>query len=152
MLGTATTAHADVPNNGAWNRMVNLNSGMCVAVGNDSRAAGAGLIQFRCDGKYNKRFKAIPAGGNLYSLQIRSTGMCVVPQTGADHAILVQQHCMHAYAGIWAIEYLGGDSYQLRNATTGMCMGVAWGMIYSGQPLDQTTCGALNGQAWGFTV
>jgi hypothetical protein len=150
-LTMATPANAARPDNGAWNAMTNLNSGRCAAVGNDSRSPGAGLIHYKCDGKYNKRFKALPAGGNLYFLQIRSTGMCVAPQTGADHAVLIQNWCDYSgFAKVWAIEYLGNDSYRLRNQSTGLCMGVAWGVTFSGQPLDQTTCDAFPGQAWRF--
>ncbi|WNF30205.1 RICIN domain-containing protein [Streptomyces sp. C11-1] len=151
-VGMATPAAADSPSNGRWNNMRALHTGMCAAVGNNSTKVGAGLIQYRCDYKSNKEFYAQGAGTNAYFLRIRSTNMCVTPQTGADHALLVQSPCANVDSQVWVAEYAGNDSWKMRNRATGFCMGVAWGTTNSGQPLDQSSCGAFDGQTWRFTA
>ncbi|MEV8536240.1 RICIN domain-containing protein [Streptomyces sp. NPDC051211] len=151
-VGLATPAAADNPSNGRYNTIRATHTGMCAAVGNNSTSAGAGLIQFPCDYKYNKQFLAQGAGTDAYFLRVRSTNMCVTPQSGAEHAILVQAPCVNVDSQVWVAEYAGSDSWRLRNRATGFCMGVAWGTTNSGQPLDQSTCGAFNGQTWRFIV
>ncbi|MDJ0343916.1 RICIN domain-containing protein [Streptomyces sp. H10-C2] len=151
-LGAATSAHADGPDNGYYNKMTNLNSGMCAAVGNNSTSPGAGLIQFPCDNKYNKQFAAGWAGSNAYFLRIRSDNQCVTVQSWAEHALVVQSYCANSDAQVWVAESLGNDSYRLRNRASGLCLTAAWGMTNSGQPLDQSTCGGFNGQAWRFSA
>ncbi|QES49545.1 hypothetical protein DEJ50_18785 [Streptomyces venezuelae] len=151
-VGLATPAAADNPSNGRYNNVRAMHTGMCAAVGNNSTSPGAGLIQFPCDRKYNKQFVGQGAGTDAYFLRVRSTNMCITPQTGADHAVLVQAPCVNMDSQVWVATYAGNDSWQLRNRATGFCMGVAWGAGNSGQPLDQSSCGAFDGQSWRFTV
>lgn len=151
-LGAANSAQADSPDNGFFNKLTNLNSGMCAAVGNNSTQPGAGLIQFPCDNKYNKQFSSGWAGTSAYFLRVRSTGQCVTPQGPANHALVVQSYCSNNDAQVWVAESLGNDSYRLRNRSSGLCLTAAWGMTNSGQPLDQSTCGGFNGQAWRFSA
>jgi hypothetical protein len=150
---TAGPASAASPGDGAFHSMFSPLSGMCAAVGDNSDAAGAGLIQYECNGMDNKQFRGTSAGGNLYTFMVRSTGMCIMPQSLFDHAEIVQQPSWNCGPlAVWAAESLGDDTYRLRNQATGLCMGVAWGKTWSGQPLDQTTCGAFPGQRWHFTA
>ncbi|MEJ8641896.1 RICIN domain-containing protein [Streptomyces sp. MS1.HAVA.3] len=152
-LGLASPAAADSPGNGQWNRMIADHTGMCAAVGNNSTRPGAGLIQYPCDKKPNKQFVAQGAGTNAYFLRIKSTSMCVTPVDGSDHSLIVQALCNHSTdQQVWVAEYAGSNLYRMRNRATGLCMGVAWGTTNSGQPLDQSICGAVGGQNWRFEI
>ncbi|GAA1222558.1 hypothetical protein GCM10009665_10990 [Kitasatospora nipponensis] len=151
-VGSAGTAQADVPLDGYYNTMTNLNSGMCASVGNNSTSPGAGLIQYPCDSKANKQFLATGAGTDAYFFHIRSDGQCLSPSGPGEHTQVVQLSCSNTDAQVWITTSLGNDSYQLKNRATGFCLTAAWGMTNSGQPLDQSTCGAFQGQAWRFTA
>ncbi|MEU9132310.1 RICIN domain-containing protein [Kitasatospora sp. NPDC048540] len=151
-LGAASVAHADTPANGSGNTIKNLNSGLCAAVGDNSKSNGAGLIQYKCDTKANKQFTSTWAGTDSYFFKVTSSGKCIQPQGTAEHALVVQQTCSNSDLQVWTAVFLGNDSYQLRNRASGLCLGAGWGATNSGQPLDQAVCGAFPGQSWRFTA
>jgi len=155
--GTASAA-APTPGYTFSNTMTTLHTGMCAAVGNNSTSAGMHLIQYRCDGKDNKRFHLLPAGTDKYFIKVKSSlglssHLCLAPKddSRAQHALVVQSRCANSDFQVWETVSLGNDSYRVRNYATGLCMTVAWDMRNSGQPLDQASCGAFSAQAWRFT-
>ncbi len=124
-------------------------TGMCAAVGDNSTNAGMWFIQYKCDGKNNKKFDLIPAGAaSQYYLKVRSTGMCMVPESTANHAEIVQNTCQSSDQFRWTLTRQGDGKYTMANSQSNLYLGVAWGMTGSGQPLDQATGGAHTGQAW----
>ncbi len=124
-------------------------TGMCAAVGGNSTNAGMWFIQYKCDGKTNKKFDLIPTGAaSQYQLKVRSTGLCMVPEGTGNHAVIVQNPCGYSAASMWNLAKQGDGKFTMINAQSNLCLGVAWGMPGSGQPLDQATCGAFTGQAW----
>jgi hypothetical protein len=154
------TAAADAPTLGYTfsNTLTSLNSGLCAAVGNNSTSPGMHLIQYKCDGKDNKRFHLLSAGTNKFFMKVKSSlgrtsHLCVAPRgsSTAEHAVLEQIQCANTDFQVWEAISLGNDSYRLRNFGSGLCMTVAWDQTYSGQPLDQASCGAFVAQAWRFT-
>lgn len=154
------TAVADAPTPGYTfsNWMTSLHTGMCAAVGDNSTRDGMHLIQYRCDGKDNKRFHLLPAGTDKYFMKVKSSlglayHLCLAPKDNsrAEHALVVQTRCANTDFQVWETISLGNDSYRVRNYATGLCMTVAWDMRNSGQPLDQASCGAFAAQAWRFT-
>ncbi|MEU9305225.1 RICIN domain-containing protein [Streptomyces sp. NPDC048269] len=151
-LGSPGIAEAAAPDASYYNRLVTLNTGMCAAVGGNSTSVGAGFIQFPCDGKYNKQFHSQWAGTNAYFLKVRSTNLCMTPESTAEHAVIRQQYCANSDLQVWVTEYMGNDNYRLRNRATGFCMGPGWGMTWSGQPLEQAACGTFAGQDWRFVM
>ncbi|HVK24037.1 MAG TPA: RICIN domain-containing protein [Actinokineospora sp.] len=111
------------------------------------------LIQYKCDYKDNKRFAFKWAGTDAYSLIVKSTNMCVTPRahSTADHAVITQDYCRGLDTQVWITEPIGPSTYRLRNRASGLCLTVAWGSTASGQPLDQSTCGAFgSAQSWYF--
>lgn len=126
-------------------------TGMCAAVGNNSIQPGMWFIQYKCDGKENKRFDLVPTGTpSQYYLQVRSTGLCMVPEgmSPGAHMQIVQNACQPFAAFRWTLTPQGDGKFTMTNAQSSLCLGVAWGMTNSGQPLDQASCGAHTGQAW----
>ncbi|MDB1088564.1 RICIN domain-containing protein [Streptomyces sp. ACA25] len=144
MLGTATPANA-VPPSAAWQQIVTLQTGMCATAGGNGE-----LIQYRCDNKRNKQFSSAWAGTDAYFLRVYSSFQCVAPSSAAEYANIVQVTCSNTDLQVWEAEFQGNDSYRLRNRATGMCLTVAWDVTASGQPLNQSRCGAFAAQTWRF--
>lgn len=145
-----SAANADQAGAGTFQVKTTL-TGMCASVGDNSSSAGMHLIQYRCDYKDNKRWTFGWAGTNAYTLAVRSTGMCMTPKahSTADHAVITQDYCRSLDTQVWITEPSGVNTYRLRNRASGLCLTVAWGRTNSGQPLDQTTCGAYDrAQDW----
>ena len=80
---------------GAGGQFVNVNSGMCLAVGGASRDNGAAVIQFPCNGRNEQKWTGISHDHGLFHYINVNSGKCLSVGSASEEpgAGIIQWQC-----------------------------------------------------------
>ncbi|MGW8763241.1 RICIN domain-containing protein [Streptomyces sp. NPDC055815] len=142
-------------------RIVNGNSGLCLAVPGGSTAV-VDLNQFGC-GPYADHFWHLrPAGADgsgraRYRIVNNNSGYCAaVPGASKATAVNVNQYPCGDYPDhLWRVEYQKRDTagrplYRIVNANSGLCLAVPGASTRETAPVNQYPCGPYPDHFWRF--
>ncbi|MGW2836620.1 RICIN domain-containing protein [Streptomyces sp. NPDC001493] len=135
---------------GAVYRLVNANSGHCLDVAGDSRAAGGNVQQWTCNGLGPQEWTLRSHGGGFFTLTARNSGYCLDVENGSATAgaNVRQWYCNALAAQDWRLENTGRGSYRLVVRSAGQCLDVAQGSRTAGANVQQWTCNGQQPQLW----
>ena len=126
---------------GRWFRLVNVNSGHCLSVEDQSRNVGAKLVQHKMDGTDGGLlWRLIPAVEGWYILQNRTTEQVAsLPDDRKDAgANLVQVYLEKGNVDQqWRPLWLDGNRFVVVNRRSGLALAVAYGAMHSGATICQ---------------
>ncbi|HVQ95215.1 MAG TPA: RICIN domain-containing protein [Mycobacteriales bacterium] len=137
-----------------------LHSGRCLTVRDDSREAGARLVQRGCDGAPAEGFHLVPvpAAVRTYELVNELTGRCVDVDSGstADGAPVIQWDCTGHLNQQFTMRNVPGlaGSVQLVAMHSGKCLDVAGVSTANGAEIQQWAChpaeteATMRNQSW----
>ncbi|GGS79785.1 RICIN domain-containing protein [Streptomyces griseoviridis] len=135
---------------GAVYRLVNANSGLCLDVAADSRAAGGDIQQWTCNGLAPQDWTLTARGDSRFTLTGRGSGYCADVEDGSATAgaDVRQWYCNGAAAQDWRLENVGRSYYRLVVRSSGQCLDVAQGSRTAGADVQQWTCNGRQPQIW----
>ncbi|WP_412080442.1 RICIN domain-containing protein [Streptomyces sp. SCL15-6] len=135
---------------GARYRLVNANSGHCLDVAGDSRAAGGNVQQWTCNGQGPQEWTLRARGAGYFTLTGRNSGHCVDVENGSTTpgTNVRQWYCNAQPAQDWRLENAGRGYYRLVVKSGGQCLDVAQGSRSAGANVQQWTCNGLQPQLW----
>lgn len=135
---------------GGLYRLVNANSGHCLDVAGDSRAAGGNVQQWTCNGLGPQQWTLRARGGDRFTLTGRNSGHCLDVENGstAPGANVRQWYCNGMAAQDWRLESVGRGYFRLVARSSGQCLDVAEGSRTAGANVRQWTCNGLQPQVW----
>ncbi|WNI27144.1 RICIN domain-containing protein [Streptomyces sp. ITFR-16] len=135
---------------GALYRLVNTNSGHCLDVAGDSRAAGGNVQQWTCNGLGPQEWTLRARGGGDFTLTGRNSGLCLDVENGSatPGANVRQWNCNAQPAQDWRLENAGRGYYRLVVKSAGQCLDVAQGSRTAGANVQQWTCNGRQPQLW----
>jgi hypothetical protein len=128
------------------------NSGLCVDVTGASKADGANIEQWTCNGHTNQQWTARDVGGGVFEIAAISSGKCLdVVGGGLSSGVNVQQlTCQGTSSQRWKANSLGGSRYQLVSQASGKCLDVAGSSLLPGGNIQQWTCNNHTSQTFSF--
>ncbi|MER5203966.1 RICIN domain-containing protein [Streptomyces sp. NPDC002825] len=142
-------------------RIVNGNSGLCLAVPGASTAV-VDLNQFGC-GPYADHFWHLRSAGAdgsgraRYRIVNGNSGYCAaVPGASKASAVNVNQYPCGDYPDhLWRVEYQKRDTagrplYRIVNANSGLCLAVPGASTQETAPVNQYPCGPYADHFWRF--
>ncbi|WP_426363807.1 RICIN domain-containing protein [Streptomyces sp. E-08] len=142
-------------------RIVNGNSGLCLAVPGASTAV-VDLNQFAC-GSYADHFWRLRSAGEdgagraRYRIVNDNSGYCAaVPGASRDTAVNVNQYPCGDYPDhFWRVEYQKRDTagralYRIVNVNSGLCLAVPGASTRQTAPVNQFPCGPYPDHFWRF--
>ncbi|MFD8273158.1 RICIN domain-containing protein [Streptomyces flaveolus] len=135
---------------GARYRLVNANSGHCLDVAGDSRAAGGNVQQWTCNGQGPQEWTLRARGAGYFTLTGRNSGHCLDVENGSTTpgTNVRQWYCNAQPAQDWRLENAGRGYYRLVVKSGGQCLDVAQGSRSAGANVQQWTCNGLQPQLW----
>ncbi|MEV5643822.1 RICIN domain-containing protein [Streptomyces flaveolus] len=135
---------------GARYRLVNANSGHCLDVAGDSRAAGGNVQQWTCNGQGPQEWTLRARGAGYFTLTGRNSGHCLDVENGSTTpgTNVRQWYCNAQPAQDWRLENAGRGYYRLVVKSAGQCLDVAQGSRSAGANVQQWTCNGLQPQLW----
>ncbi|MER6851842.1 RICIN domain-containing protein [Streptomyces flaveolus] len=135
---------------GARYRLVNANSGHCLDVAGDSRAAGGNVQQWTCNGQGPQEWTLRARGAGYFTLTGRNSGHCLDVENGSTTpgTNVRQWYCNAQPAQDWRLENAGRGYYRLVVKSGGLCLDVAQGSRSAGANVQQWTCNGLQPQLW----
>jgi hypothetical protein len=135
---------------GALYRLVNANSGHCLDVAGDSRAAGGNVQQWNCNGLGPQDWTLRARDAGHFTLTGRNSGHCLDVENGstAPGANVRQWYCNGSSAQDWRLENVGRGYYRLIARAGAQCLDVAEGSRAPGANVWQWTCNGLQPQIW----
>lgn len=135
---------------GALYRLVNANSGHCLDVAGDSRAAGGNVQQWNCNGLGPQDWTLRARDAGHFTLTGRNSGHCLDVENGstAPGANVRQWYCNGSSAQDWRLENVGRGYYRLTARAGAQCLDVAEGSRAPGANVWQWTCNGLQPQIW----
>ncbi|WUT00540.1 RICIN domain-containing protein [Streptomyces sp. NBC_00708] len=134
---------------GARYRLVNANSGHCLDVAADSRAAGGNVQQWTCNGLGPQAW-TLRAHGDAFTLAGVNSGFCLDVENGSatPGANVRQWYCNAAAAQDWRMQNAGRGYYRLVVKSSGQCLDVSQGSRTAGANVQQWTCNGQQPQLW----
>ncbi|TXS01564.1 hypothetical protein EAO73_23965 [Streptomyces sp. col6] len=134
---------------GARYRLVNANSGHCLDVAADSRAAGGNVQQWTCNGLGPQAW-TLRAHGDAFTLTGVNSGFCLDVENGSatPGANVRQWYCNAAAAQDWRMQNAGRGYYRLVVKSSGQCLDVSQGSRTAGANVQQWTCNGQQPQLW----
>ena len=123
--------------------MKNKKSGRCAGVDQGSKAIGASIKQFTCDGSKNQRWIRMDQKFGNLSLKNSNSGLCIGVDGGSKQpgAPLQQFECDGKPNQTWSLETSGEElSAHLHRVDTKLCIGVDNASVANGAQLKQFTC------------
>jgi hypothetical protein len=135
---------------GARYRLVNANSGHCLDVAGDSRAAGGNVQQWTCNGQGPQEWTLRARGAGYFTLTGRNSGHCLDVENGSTTpgTNVRQWYCNAQPAQDWRLENAGRGYYRLVVKSGGQCLDVAQGSRSAGANVQQWTCNGQGPQEW----
>ncbi|WP_435880606.1 RICIN domain-containing protein [Streptomyces flaveolus] len=135
---------------GARYRLVNANSGHCLDVAGDSRAAGGNVQQWTCNGQGPQEWTLRARDAGYFTLTGRNSGHCLDVENGSTTpgTNVRQWYCNAQPAQDWRLENAGRGYYRLVVKSAGQCLDVAQGSRSAGANVQQWTCNGLQPQLW----
>ncbi|HUN90601.1 MAG TPA: RICIN domain-containing protein [Burkholderiaceae bacterium] len=141
ILGTAVPAAAQTLDTTPTS-LVDVNSGLCVAVAGASTTAGAAIVQASCNGSTATLWTFQAAGSN-YRLVSQGSGMCLdVPGSSKTAGTaLVQLPCATSPANneMWQVSK-SGNAFQVASVASGMCINTQSASKAASAPMIQWPC------------
>ncbi|MFH9331909.1 RICIN domain-containing protein [Streptomyces althioticus] len=89
------------PHRGRFLPLRNVHSGLCADVRDNSKEAGAAVIQWPCSGAANQRWAATWKNGG-YTLTSKSSGLLLTMASGADGALISQRPAASGAIQTWS--------------------------------------------------
>ncbi|MBQ1020174.1 RICIN domain-containing protein [Micromonospora sp. D93] len=133
------------------NRMIiNVNSGICMAVAGGSTSNNAGIVQYTCDGLDRSRWTSISSTVTGYvRIQNLNSGKCLSPAGGSPvlGVRIVQYNCDSDVSRLWKI-VPSGSYYKLQNGHSLLCITVDGGSGSRNAPVVQYACDNHNARKW----
>lgn len=123
VLATSLPAQA-VPVDGQVAVIHNVNSTLCLAIGNASTAPGAKAIQWTCEPNHAEQqwdINKVPGTSAYFQIKNVNSGLClVISQNSTTRgAAVVQMPCDSTNLSQWWLFDLKGSSYNIYNAWSG---------------------------------
>lgn len=149
MTTGASTAAADA----VTVTFVNRNSGKCLEVENSSRANGARVQQWSCNGQAGSQWYTKPAGGRYKYIVNRNSGKCLeIENSSRSNGARAQQWDCNGQAGAkWIIgDYIGTwDARKIYNSS-GKYLEIENSSQSNGARAQQWADGMQAGMMWNF--
>ncbi|MEU4740799.1 RICIN domain-containing protein [Actinosynnema sp. NPDC023658] len=133
-------------------RVVNQNSGKCLAIPGGTTADHTRAIQFTCSPETaSKQWDVVVLytdeyGNRVHRLENRASHRClgVAAESTSNGAAVWQESCSTSFFQRWAWDKAG----RLHNVATDKCMAVPNGWLSDGVGIIQWTCGTGAEQRW----
>lgn len=138
----------------SWLKLINYNSGQCLAVGGASTAGGAGIIQWTCVvGAAEQKWEFLPSQwADWYQIVNLNSGKCLAISSSQAHqqgAQAIQYGCDNLYDQAWWFsENTLTGRFTLQNMMSGMVIAVGGSSLTPGAPVVQWTSTGGNEQKW----
>jgi len=151
--GWTVTSTSPPPTTATFDTLSARHSGQCLDVSGSSGAAGAGVVQFTCNGADAEKWQLVSAGGGYYNLVVKSTGYCL-DVSGASQtpgATALQWPCNGGANQQWQIVATDSGYSTLVARHSGQCLDVFYASQASGATVGQYTCNGGTNQQWLLT-
>jgi hypothetical protein len=134
-------------------RVVNFNSGMCMAIPGGSLVAGERVIQWPCGVSEDHVWRLRTQDGLRYQLVNNRSGLCLAVPGGSlvRGTGLIQWYCGDYAANYWFLEDNNG-LHRIYNASAFQCAAVPGGSLVRGTGLIQWPCGSSRDHYWYFAL
>ncbi|BDP43918.1 hypothetical protein DAETH_38870 (plasmid) [Deinococcus aetherius] len=134
---------------GGTYRLINVNSGLCLDVPQDSRVQ-VQLQQWTCNGLGPQNWLVGASASGTFTLKGQNSGLCMdVDKDSRSPGGVVQQYtCNGLGPQNWRFEALGLGYYRLVGQNSGLCLDVTGGSRALEAKMQQYTCNDLAPQLW----
>jgi hypothetical protein len=164
-LGTFTTGYSvSLPSHGTtllkvvptgavtYNAMsyniVNVNSGLTLAVSGNSTSSGAGIVQQTADNALDQEWQLVPVGDGGYKVVNRTSHLQLALPSTTQGSQLVQAADDKAKDSQWRFAPTGSGSYTLVSASDGMLADVSGASTTAGAQVIQWPANNGANQKW----
>ncbi len=131
--------------------IVNVNSGMDLAVSGGSTASGAGIVQQSADNALDQEWQLVPVGDGTYQVVNRTSRLQLTAPSSTQGAQLIQKADDNAADSRWRLTSSGSGSYTLAATSDGMLADVSGASTTAGAPVIQWPSNGGANQHWTLT-
>lgn len=128
--------------------VVNVNSGMNLAVNGNSTASGATIVQQPADNALDQEWQLVPEGDGTYKLLNRNSGLQLALPSSSQGAQLVQKADDNASDTRWRVTSIGNGRYSMTSPSSGMLADVSGASTTAGAQVIQWPANSGLNQAW----
>src|SRR5579884_1778999 len=131
--------------------LVNVNSGMNLAVSGNSTAPGAAIVQQSTDNALDQEWQLVPVGDGTYKVLNRASRLQLTAPSAAQGAQLIQKADDNAGDSRWRFAPAGSGSYTLAAVSDGLLADVSGASTSAGAPVIQWPSNGGANQRWTLT-
>jgi hypothetical protein len=128
--------------------VVNVNSGLNLAVSGNSTASGATIVQQSADNALDQEWQLVPVGDGSFKVLDRNSRLGLALPSTSQGAQLIQKADDNATDSQWRFVPTGSGSYTLKSSADGMLADVSGGSTAAGAPVIQWPADNGTNQQW----
>jgi hypothetical protein len=143
-------ASISAPDQTAYYKLVNKNSGKVADVSGGSFNSGANVIQWNDTNASNQHWQAVKTASGDYKILNQKSGL-VLDVSGSSTtagANMIQSSDTNASSQHWQVIDLGNGYFKILNTNSGCVLDVSGGSTTAGAQLIQSTDTGANSQQW----